>query len=368
MRLALLCNPENRRADYFIRAHESLLGCAPHVISWEDYLAGIERPSDLPLRIESPGENPVVREALIRLGGELRGVSDLQISSAHGVIEHEALFFEGFKSSLERLESLVECFVNTPGSIIAMTDKMRAHAVLEAAGLPHVPLLSTVSTWEELSALLHEHGRVFVKPQFGSSASGVIALRARSKRFEATTSIELTEKHLFNSLKVRTYTDEREIGAIINRLGDPHDGVGKLLVEFWIPKDVFAGRGWDLRVLAITERPPGHVVVRTSTNPMTNLHLGNQRGDLAFVQSRLGPQRWAQTMDFARQAVKAFEASYTGLDIAWDAGLRRPLIIEANAFGDLLPGILNDQGQDTYHATLESFTKVGAQAHHGVTR
>lgn len=368
MRLALLCNPENRRADYFIRAHESLLGCAPHVISWEDYLAGIECPSDLPLRIESPGENSVVREALIRLGAELRGASNLQTSRAHGVIEHEALFFEGFKSSLERLGSLVECFVNTPASIIAMTDKMRAHAVLEAAGLPHVPLLSTVSTWEELSALLHVHGRVFVKPQYGSSASGVIALRARSRRFEATTSIELTEKHLFNSLKVRTYTDEREIGAIINRLGDPHDGVGRLLVEFWIPKDVFAGRGWDLRVLAITELPPGHVVVRTSTNPMTNLHLGNQRGDLAFVQRRLGPQRWAQTMDFARQAVKAFEASYAGLDIAWDAGLRRPLIIEANAFGDLLPGILNDQGQDTYHATLESFTKVGAQAHHGVTR
>lgn len=368
MRLALLCNPENRRADYFIRAHESLLGCAPHVISWEDYLAGNESPPDLPLRIESPGENTTVREALIRLGAELRGASDLQISLAHGVIEHEALFFDGFKSSLERLESLVECFVNTPASIIAMTDKMRAHAILDALALPHPPLLSTICSWDQLSTLLHEHGRVFVKPQYGSSASGVIALRARSNRIEATTSIELTEKHLFNSLKVRTYTDEREIGAIIDRLGNPHTGVGKLLVEFWIPKDVVTGRGWDLRVLAITERSPEHVVVRTSTNPMTNLHLGNQRGDLETIKGRLGPQRWVQTMDLASDAAKAFDATYTGLDITWDAGLRRPLIIEANAFGDLLPGILNVQGHDSYHATLESFIEVAAQAHHGVTR
>ena len=34
---------------------------------------------------------------------------------------------------------------------------------------------------------------------------------------------------------------------------------------------------------------PTHVVVRTEPGPMTNLHLGNVRGDLAALRAAAGP-------------------------------------------------------------------------------
>ncbi|MFE0426863.1 STM4014 family protein, partial [Streptomyces sp. NPDC058953] len=139
--------------------------------------------------------------------------------------------------------------------------------------------------WDDVRALARDAGmdRVFVKLAHGSSASGVLAVQtAGGGRIRATTSVERDERgRLFNSLRVRHYTDEAEVAAIVDTLAP--DG---LHIERWLPKASQDRRSADLRVV-VTEGRATHAVLRTSRSPMTNLHLGGARGDLAAARSAI---------------------------------------------------------------------------------
>ncbi|MDI1463860.1 STM4014 family protein [Catellatospora sp. KI3] len=204
-----------------------------------------------------------------------------------------------------------------------------------------------VGAWDGLRGAMRDAGwhRVFVKTRHGSSSSGVLALQVAGARCQAVTSVELAADGLFNSLRVRTYTDERDVAAIVERLAP--EG---LHVERWFPKIGFAGRTIDLRVLVIGGRP-AHTVVRASRHPMTNLHLGGVRGDLDAVRTAAGPH-WEAAMDSCARAAACFPGSpHVGVDLMFGPGWRRHAIAEVNAFGDLLPNLLHD-GRDTYAAQL----------------
>lgn len=122
---------------------------------------------------------------------------------------------------------------------------------------------------------------------------------------------------------------------------------GPVVVERWFPKAGIDGRSIDLRVMVIDGRAR-HCVVRTSRSPVTNLHLGNQRGDLSVVQTRLGPAGWGQVVDLAERAAGCFPDTMTvGVDLMINTGWDRFAVAEVNAFGDLLPGVLVD-GRDAY--------------------
>ncbi|MBV1856171.1 STM4014 family protein [Catellatospora sp. NEAU-YM18] len=195
--------------------------------------------------------------------------------------------------------------------------------------------------------------RVFVKTRHGSSSSGVLAVQVAGARCQAVTSVELAADGLFNSLRVRTYTAERDVAAIVERLAP--EG---LHVERWFPKVGFGGRTIDLRVLVIGGRP-AHTVVRASRHPMTNLHLGGVRGDLAAVRAAAGPH-WSAAMDSCAAAAACFPGSpHVGVDLMFGPGWRRHAIAEVNAFGDLLPNLLHD-GRDAYAAQLAALALAGA--------
>ncbi|MFI0423414.1 STM4014 family protein [Spongiactinospora sp. 9N601] len=182
-------------------------------------------------------------------------------------------------------------------------------------------------------------GRVFVKPAHGSSAAGIVALQVRGTQVHAVTSVELvrsgsgpTAPEMHNSLRVRTYTDEADVAAIIDALAP--DG---LHVERWFPKASIGGRVFDLRVVVIGGRPT-HAVVRASRTPMTNLHLGGTRGDLEQVRARLGPAGWERAMRTCASAAACFPHSVmVGVDLMVGIDWRRFAVAEVNAFGDLLP-------------------------------
>ena len=97
-----------------------------------------------------------------------------------------------------------------------------------------------------------------------------------------------------------------------------------------------------------------HAVVRCSTSPMTNLHLGNRRGPLPAMIELVGEERWRQARELAEAAVACVPgAFYAGVDVLFDARDHRPHVVEANAFGDLLPGLL-ERGDDTYTAEIRA--------------
>jgi hypothetical protein len=164
------------------------------------------------------------------------------------------------------------------------------------------------------------------------------------------------DKRFYNRLKLSVYRDERQIAQLIDFVCREH-----AQIERWLPRAAVAGVPFDLRVVVI-EAQPAQIVVRQSHKPMTNLHLGNRRGDLAAVRAASG-DRWHEVMDLCTRTARLFpKCNYLGLDVLQQSGFRQPVILEANAFGDLLPGIVDDQHRDTYSAELESFRRKVSMA------
>ncbi|MCG8584155.1 MAG: hypothetical protein MI757_05530, partial [Pirellulales bacterium] len=82
------------------------------------------------------------------------------------------------------------------------------------------------------------------------------------------------------------------------------------------------------------------------------LHLGNERGDLDEVRRMLGDE-WLRVCNTCERTMRLFPRSlYAGVDVAVLPNLREHVVLEVNAFGDLLPGVTCD-GKDTYGAEID---------------
>lgn len=350
MRFTVVGNPGNRRVALFAAAVRAAELPQPRVLPWLDVARGrVAVEAGALVRIDSPGEDAEVDRLL-------RGAPE---PAEHGRIESFARWYRGFRVALARLSGELArtpgvSVLNQPEDLAVMFDKPRCAARLAAAGVPVPPALGTVAGWEELRAALAAAGwhRAFVKPAHGSSASGVVALAIAGGRVRATTSVELTRcgrsVRLYNSLRVRTYDDERDVAAVVDALCA--DGVH---VERWFPKAGLDGRAIDLRVVVIAGRPT-HAVVRASRSPLTNLHLGNRRGDLGRLRAAMGERAWAAAMSTCVRAAACFPRTlHVAVDLLLAPAWRRHAVAEVNAFGDLLPGVLA-AGRDTYAEQVDA--------------
>ncbi|SER08881.1 hypothetical protein SAMN04487983_101127 [Streptomyces sp. yr375] len=346
-RFAVVGNPENRRVALFEDAVRAAGLPAPRVVPWTDVLRarGADFAADEIVRIDSPGENPEVDRLL-------RGAQDPTR------VEGSARWYAGFLGAVRALRGGVR--LDDPDDLAVLFDKRLCHAVLDAAGVPvpasptSGPQAAPVRGWDDVRALMREHRlpRLFVKLAHGSSASGVLAVESGGgDRIRATTSVELTaDGGLYNSLKVRRYERERDIAAIVDALAP--DG---LHLERWLPKASQDGRATDLRVVVVAGRAT-HAVVRTSRTPLTNLHLGGRRGDLAAAREAVeaAGARWADLLGVCEQAAACFPRTLcVGVDLLPAVGWRRAAVGEVNAFGDLLPRLTGlpgsgVEGLDTY--------------------
>jgi glutathione synthase/RimK-type ligase-like ATP-grasp enzyme len=346
-------NGENRRVGLFRAAAEAAGVGTPRVVEWRDVLrdGGHAFAEDEIVRLDSPGENAEVDRLL-------RGVDDPTR------VEGSGTWYGRFLDAVGSLRGGLR--LDDPADLPVLFDKRLCHARLDAAGVPVPPSPTSggawpVRGWDDVRATMREHGmpRVFVKLAHGSSASGVLAVESSaSGRIRATTSVEVAAGaepraplRLHNSLRVRRYTDEREIAGIVDVLAA--DG---LHIERWLPKASAHGRSADLRVLVVAGRAT-HAVVRTSRFPMTNLHLGGARGDLTSVVEAAG-DRWRQALDICERAAACFPGTLSvGVDLLPAIGWRRFAVGEVNAFGDLLPRLTGlpggpAEGLDTYAAQL----------------
>ena len=353
--LVVVCVPGNRRLALFTEAARAAGLPAPVPLAWRDLADPAAGPVTLPegalVRVDSAGEDV----ATARLLRGWRHDPDLHRVEG-GADQHR-----GFVRALGRLS---EAVADTPGAhllqdvndLADLCDKRRCHARLAAAGVPVAPALpGPVTGYASLRSAMARAGwrRVFVKPAHGSSASGVVALAtAPGGRIRAVTSAHLVREggsvELYNVLRPRTRTDEADVAAIVDALAP--DG---LHVERWVPKAGFEGRVIDLRVLVVAGRAT-HAVVRSSRSPMTNLHLGNARGDLSALRESMGPHAWRAATATAEAAARVFPRTlHAGVDLLVSPGWRRFTVCEVNAFGDLLPGVLHE-GRSTQAEQLHA--------------
>ncbi|MEU9607476.1 STM4014 family protein [Streptomyces sp. NPDC048057] len=355
-RIAVVGHPGHRRVTMFQDAARAA-GLPPvRVVPWREVLRGrAEFRPDEWVRLDSPGEEPEVDRVL-------RDVED------PARVEGTARWYERFVTAAREVSAAVATAgavaLDDPEDLAVLFDKRLCHGVLRTAGVP-VPDsptsgsgAPTVRGWEDVRALAAEAGlrRMFVKPAHGSSASGVLAVEtAGGGRVHATTSVERdAQGRLFNSLRVRRYTTEREVAALVDALAP--DG---LHIERWLPKASQQGRAADLRVVVTAGRAT-HVVVRTSRHPMTNLHLGGARGDLSAARAAVETAGgdWSAALDVCERTARCFPGSLrVGVDLLPLRGWRHFAVGEANAFGDLLPGLTGlpgsgAEGRDTYAAQI----------------
>ncbi|MER6995483.1 STM4014 family protein [Streptomyces sp. NPDC000410] len=363
---AVVGNPENRRVAFFQQAVHAAGLPAPRVIPWLDVLHGRARflPGES-VRIDSPGENAEVDLLL-------RGARDP--ARVEGTGRWYARFGEAVREVARAVRDAGGTLLDDPEDLAVLFDKRLCHERLATAGVAVPPSPTSgasapaVRGWDEVRARLAEPGfhRSFVKLAHGSSASGVLAVEtARGGRIRATTSVERTaDGRLFNSLRLRRYTTEAEIAAIVDSLAP--DG---LHIERWLPKALQRGRAADLRVVVVAGRAT-HVVVRTSRSPLTNLHLGGERGDVAAAMAAVGAagRSWHDdVLGLCERAAARFPRTLcVGVDLLPATGWRRFAVGEVNAFGDLLPGLTGlpgsgAEGLDTYAAQLAAVLRTNHQ-------
>jgi glutathione synthase/RimK-type ligase-like ATP-grasp enzyme len=364
-------NPECRRVALFqealhrCRLPPAKLVCYAGLLAGRATLEQVVGPGAV-VRLESPGRDFEVEKALLAAGADepdadgptrisREAVGRLEFDK--GRIWYPRQWYLGFRALLRRIgEQLSRCPpcvpMNRPADVEVLFDKFACQDRFARAGIPVPRSLGPVRSFAELRERMREGDcrSVFVKLAHGSSASGIVAYRAGDTRQEAITTVEMVryngELRLYNSRLIRRYHEQDEVAALVDTLAC--EGVQ---VEEWLPKAVLDAHGFDLRVVVIRGEAR-HVVVRMSRSPMTNLHLGNPRGELSAVVARMGPEAWQAARRTCERTAAVFPDSlHLGIDLLVAPDYRQHAVLEANAFGDLLPGVLS-AGSDTYEAEI----------------
>lgn len=370
MNFAIICNPGNRRCQFFKTAVVSQGFEVPLVISYKSILHNEVDLEDVlkniaVLKIESFGEDFGVEKEIIALASHLNedfisveAITNLPFDK--GRIQYSKQLYLGCKILLHRIQKAISKspnlkVMNAVDDILLMFNKIEYHQYLTTKGIPVIPAIYNVQSFDDLLAKMKRKSwnRVFIKPNFSSSASGVIAFRINGDKMQAITSVELVEENgeikLYNSLRIRTYTDLSKIKAIVNILV-----VDDLIVEKWIPKASNENGSYDFRIVTIKGKAM-HTIARQSRSPLTNLHLGNKRGDLNIIKEEIGEEIWNKLLKLAADTSKLLPQSlYAGLDILLSKNHQKQYVIEANSFGDLLPNLYID-GLDTYRTQIKQY-------------
>lgn len=372
----VLGNSDSPRIHAFQTALMGLKLTPATVIPYQDWLTTpqildqVLTPQSI-LRIESPGRNFLVEKLILAKGAEaaaaedspwIDAVSALALPEEPGRIRYPRQWYLGFWQVLTQLQTQIatvgisQC-LNSPLEIPILFDKIRCQTLFGHHQIPIPPPLGTVTCFDELMARLQVTGcrRVFIKLAHGSSASGVIALALQGPKIKAWTTVEVVAAEstlqLYNSRRIQEYQDLPTLAAMIDQLCRE-----RVQVEAWVPKASFHQHSCDVRVVVI-EGEARQTVVRLSKSPMTNLHLQNKRCPPDALIERMGKVAWEQALHQCEQVARLFPQSLqVGVDVAILSDYRRAVILEANAFGDLLPNV-TWRGLDTY--TTELLTILG---------
>jgi glutathione synthase/RimK-type ligase-like ATP-grasp enzyme len=288
----------------------------------------------------------LTEDTLIRLDAPVRGEDDqvfLGCTLRPGELVPRERWFRGFRKALAMIGT-----ANVP-DVEGMCDKVDSLSFLGWA-VPCPRLLGEVRSFEELRALADKTGvqRLFLKPVYGSSGAGIVAMILGRDRVQAWTTVEPAEGTLFNTRRIRVERDLSRLASLVDALC----ARDRMYAEQWIPKAAFDGKTVDLRVVVVAGAVE-RVVVRASNGPITNLHLGNERRDVESIRRHVADAVWEQAMDSAVRAAACFPSSLAaGIDLAFTSRRDRHFVLEINAFGDYVR-TADDDGSGVYRRQLQ---------------
>lgn len=263
-----------------------------------------------------------------------------------------------YKDTLNELQKIEGIhFLNTPKSILQTLDKRHCKKILQRFDLAVTPLLPFEGTnFEELLLFLRREriSQIFIKPNFGSGAAGVIALKCNLKTGDliAHTSLaksfEEEEVTFVNTKKIRRLKAYDEIAEICNFVLSMDS-----IVERWVAKDCISDISYDLRVVFQFGKV-GFIQVRGARRTaITNLHLN----DLPIDPEKIDLQRstYSEIEELCNRGIRCFEGLHSaGFDILIEKGSKKPYIIEINGQGDLMYRDIFDKNR-IYQKQIEWF-------------
>jgi hypothetical protein len=354
----VLGNPANRRVTMWQDALAAQGFPPAHVVPWIELCepgapARLLNNAEL-VRIDSSGEDDEVERAMLRRGepaARAEGVPAIsaaalaRIPNELGRILYPRQHHLGFLAVLAEVEAATRTAraLPPPSAIRELFDKLSASTRWRALGIPMPHALPRVSDPDQLREMMREREwqTVYVKLTSGSSASCLALFTHTPAREEVVTTIEDTGDARYNTRKLQRLTSRARIDRVLSFiLGEGAH------VERSIPKARVDGRYFDLRVLAI-DGVAAFVVMRTAPHPITNLHLGGLRGDVAALRERIAPDAWDAAMASCVAVQQATGAFHVGVDLMFEPDFAHHHVIEGNAFGDLLPNLERD-GLDVY--------------------
>ncbi len=350
-------NAENRRVTLFQEALVRQGQPPARVVPWVELLANPAVLGDLPdtealVRIDSAGESWDVERALLKRGHpDAREAGCATVAPAevdaraydHGLILCPRQYHLGFLRVLEELRGIFAAHprwrvLQSPASIADLFDKRITSRRYAALGVPVPEPLEGVTDPESLRERMREQDcrEVFVKLSCGSSASCLAIYRLGRARDTLVTTIEQAATGWYNSLKVRRIDEPARVDEVLGFLLTEGSQV-----EHSIPKARLGGDYFDCRVLMVRGEP-AFTVVRQSRHPITNLHLGGWRGDLDELRAAVPPNELADALDSCRTVARAHDCLHVGIDLMFEEFFTGHRVLEANAFGDLLPNLRRD--------------------------
>ncbi len=378
-RIVAVCNPNGKRWDLYRRellAYWRERGVEQDVtaVPWADVIPRDGVLDDLPafdsptiVRLESPGKDDDVTRLLLEAGArddpaEPRKVwRDLEIPK--GLLVRPGLVYRGFHRVLRGLKASFDTRPHLtptacPLAIAEMFDKTATCRKLAAAGVPVPEVLKEpraftspadpfIPCWE----LPSEWKLVYAKLNSGSSATGIVAIRATDTTCQGITTLAAIGFQFFNTRRLRRVEDD-DLQRCLKFL--EREGV---IVQRGIPMAQIDGQNFDVRVVCVNAKPVA-TIFRLSPHPMTNLHLGGRRGEWSHCRGTIPTRQWLDGLDAASDAAACFDSTIAGVDLLFERGSYRPYILEVNAFGDFFPGWTDSNGRTIHSFELEALERL----------
>ncbi|MBL8717401.1 MAG: STM4014 family protein [Myxococcales bacterium] len=356
VRFVVVGNPENRRVTLFGEALREAGLPPPEVVPWLEVVRDPARMRAVDggpalVRIDACGEDFAVERELLARGGFAEAFT---IEERRGEVIAPAVAHRGFLQVLGELAAVFAerpawRVLNPPHEIAELFDKARTSRRYRAHGLPVPEFLEEVPrAAADLLEACRARGwkQVFVKPTMGSSASGVLLVSIGRKGAVIRTSLEWDPPRWYNNLRLSSYQTAADVSRALEFVL-----AQGAQVERAIPKARLDGAYFDCRVLCIAGEPR-FVVVRQNQHPITNLHLGGFRGSVEALRAALAPGAWEAMLSTCRGVAALYRSLHVGLDVLFEEDFDHHRVIEANAFGDLLPN-LTLEGRSVYRLEID---------------
>ena len=326
----------------------------PKIVDYCDLIDDVELLEEytaqpLLIRLEAPAESLSLERALLTLGYEDAVAADVSVIDPDAVkvlptrlgeYRYPSQFYYGFSRLLQRFQivyqkSTTAQWLAEPEQTAFLFDKQATTELYRAQGILVADTLPVCHSLDEILERMEEREwpEVYIKHRYGSTACGMMMLRWHRQRMFAVTTMSRRRGRWYNSLRLEHHAHPERVKPVIDYL--LKEGVQ---IEQAIPKMQIDGIPFDCRVVMIAGEV-AFVVLRKSNKPFSNLHLGGERGTYRELQRVVDGHVLEHAWECCRKVARLHRQFVIGIDLLFHRNGQQFVVLESNAFGDLLPNL-----------------------------